>query len=94
MENTRKQEIEAALAHIANLMKTVRPDINITLEYWVGDDGLSEFQKEWHCVAWGDEHIRIYKHDPNSYLLYVVHIGADSVLTAMSELMDLLSWKF
>lgn len=54
---------------------------------------LSDWERKYHHILTGEEYFYIREVDTGD-LLYTVNVTGDSVLTALSELMNLLSRKF
>ena len=94
--NTKAQQINEALTHVSAIMKAVYDRQKCRLEYGNEDyesvKRFTEFTREYHRILPGMEYIYIY--DSDGYLLYAVNVTADSVLTAIAELMELISRKF
>lgn len=68
----------------------------IRTEYVGADEhpeGMDEEDRRMHGIVEGDEYILV-RSDVNGRVLYAVNVSADSVLTAISELMKLLAQKF
>ena len=54
---------------------------------------FSSFQRQYYGIMTGDEYIYV-TNDTNGELLYAVNVTGDAVLTAVWEVMGLLSRKF
>ena len=82
---------------ISILLNVVRPDKDIRIEYVrTTEENIKDFS-DWDVerfgILTGEELILIFDKTEN-HLLYVVNVTGDSVLTAMSELMNLIAKKF
>lgn len=66
----------------------------VHLTYCLGEEyPMSDWQRQYHHVHDGEEFVFV-SDNMTGDLLYVVNVSADAVLTAISEVMDLLSRKF
>ena len=95
-------QIKACLRNIDRIMETVCPDKQLRIEYWridnddgfgVSIDNFTEWEQKYFHILTGEEYIIIWDEE-ESHLLYVINITGDSILTALSELMNLMSRKF
>ena len=94
--NTKAQQINEALTHVSAIMTAANTRQKCRLEYrnenYESVKRFTEFTRERLGILPGMEYIYVY--DSDGYLLYAVNVTADSVLTAIAELMDLISRKF
>ena len=95
------EQANRALSHLFFIMKDLKPKDDITLKYAMLDESsLKEFSawdiERFHLLP-RDEYVFIRKreeYDGQYHLLYVINVGALSVLAIAAETMDLLSRKF
>jgi len=95
--NEKQLQMNQCLSCVRQIMNIVRPEKKWRMEYQqVTETSLAKFtpfaQRYFHILT-GDEYIFIWDEEYND-LLYAVNVSADSVMTALSELMSLLSYKF
>lgn len=95
--NQKSDEMAYAIRCISSLLKKVRPNLHVDIAYRREDEksvqDYSIQERLYHHILSGDENIYIWNAE-DGVLLYTVHVTGDSVLTACSELMELLSRKF
>lgn len=88
------QEITYGIKKIQNILKYINPKKKWDIYYYVSNSVETEFTQQnlerFHLLS-GDEYILIFDDDA---LLYAINVTADSTLTALEELMLLLSKKF
>ena len=94
-------QINACLRNVRSIMDTVRPDKPLRIEYWkISEDpavgvsihNFTDWERKYFGIGNGGEYFFIWEDE--EYLLYVVDVTGDSVLTALSELMNLIGRKF
>ncbi len=96
--NRNDQMIEAA-KHVLGILEDARPDKHLDIRFWKIDDEtihcFTEWERERFNILTGDERFFILDADTeNKEILYSVVVSADSVLTAVAELMNLVCRKF
>ncbi len=88
------QEITYGIKKIQDILAYINSKKEWDIYYYVSSSVEDEFPKQeierFHLIS-GDEYIMIYR---NHTLLYVVNVTGDNALTALEELMLLLSKKF
>ena len=88
------QEITYGIKKIQDILKYINPKKKWDIYYYVSNSVETDFTqqniKRFHLLS-GDEYILIFDGDA---LLYTINVTADSTLTALEELMLLLSKKF
>ena len=86
-----------ALISVERILKQARPDKKLELTYTRETsqtvNSFTDFQRQYFGIRPREEYIYVFDLETGD-LLYAVNVTADSVLTAISELMDLLSRKF
>ena len=100
---TKKQlTIDSCLRNIRNIMNLARPDMPLRIEYWKISENpalgssihnFTEWEQRYFHIMTGEEYFFIWDEEEDR-LLYVVNVTGDSVLTALSELMNLIGKKF
>ena len=94
--------IDACLRNIRNIMNIARPDMPLRIEYWrISEDpavgssihNFTELEQQYYHIFDGEEYFFIWD-EQEDHLLYVINVSGDSVLTALSELMNLIGRKF
>lgn len=88
------QEITYGIRKIQDVLKYINPKKKWDIYYYVSNSVETEFTQQdlqrFHLMS-GDEYILIFN---DNALLYTINVTADSTLTALEELMLLLSKKF
>lgn len=94
--------IDACLRNIRNIINIARPDMPLRIEYWrisadpvIGNSiaNFTEWEQQYFHIMTGEEYFFIWN-EHEDHLLYVINVTGDSVLTALSELMNLIGRKF
>lgn len=98
-KNEKHAQAVTALGHIARLMKELRPDKELIINYVQMDEDALKLYSDWYIQRFhlmtGDEYVTINMHDGGSWpLLYVINVTGNNVLAIAAETMDLLSRKF
>ena len=94
VKRSKREEMLDWLMAIEERLHRMIPGRFIHLTYCLGEEySMSEWQRQYHHVRSGEEYVFV-SDNTTGDLLYVVNVSADAVLTAISEVMDLLSRKF
>ena len=91
-------EINPVMAQVARIINAKR-EHHVKIEYFVETEesiqSYPEFHRRYHHMRPSRECIYIWEiRDDLDYLLYVVNIEGDSILTAIYEAMNLIAEKF
>lgn len=91
-------EINPVMAQVARIINAKR-EHPVKIEYFVETEesiqSYPEFHRRYHHMRPGRECIYIWEiRDDLDYLLYVVNVEGDSILTAIYEAMNLIAEKF
>lgn len=97
---TRDEQMQMVLTQIRPILTMVNEgkalgwDVNYhrATSPWL-EAVTTEWERRYHTVISGDEYFWIWERETGD-LLYTINVTGDSVLTAASELMNLLARKF
>ena len=95
----KKHAINWALSRISDILinENEQKGLNWNLVYRKETEEtitkLTDWERRYHHIMPGGEYIYVREVDTGA-LLYAVEVTGDSVITALSELMDLISRKF
>lgn len=93
-QNERNEQITKHLTAVEALLSEIHPDRQIRLTRALGRDyDTSDWNRHYMGIMQNDEYIFV-SDAATGELYYAVCISCDSTLTAIAELMDLLSRKF
>lgn len=85
-------QIQYGLKKVSELLEFIRPDNDWTIIYDVPERvPMTEWDKQYFQLIYGDNYFFIFV---DGKLLYAVNVTGDSVLTAISELVNKLAAKF
>lgn len=89
-------QMQKALEHVTDMLREMNPQKVWYLDYFRETEtsiaDYSDWDRERFMLRAGEEYITV--RDKEQYLLYVIHVTANSVLCCMSELFALLTEKF
>jgi len=90
----REVEMKTALSKVQEMVDELGKPITLLYRKETEEsiEEFSEHKRRYHYLAVGEEYIYVYAKD--GLLHYAVNVTADSILTAMYELFELLHRKF
>ncbi len=97
-ELSRDERMNELLEHVNSIMHRIHPKRELWVDYIKFDDENIKRFSDWTCqrlgLLTGLEYMIVSEGTHMENVLYAVNVSADSELTAMYELFDLLSRKF
>lgn len=96
-EKTKEEYIDYSIEKIKDILQFLRPEKSWEIKYIrlkLPAEVFDEWTITYHGLIANEEYILIYDDEQMNHLLYAINVTGDSVLCALSELMQLLVNKF